>query len=163
MGALLLDDVGQLLRGLEATQQELSALYREKRTALIRGRSDELMQIATAETALAERLRSLLGRRQQILAEARRAGVDGADSIQDLVGALGEDGGRELPNRIERARRRADDLRRETWIHWVIAHRAYSHYTQLVELIAHCGKKSPTYGRGANEETPGGAIFDASV
>ena len=162
MGAQLLDEIRQFLHGLERAQEELSTLYAEKRTALIHGRSDDLMRIAQTESTLADTLKSLLDRRGQILDQARRSGVD-ADSILTLVGAAGGDDRVVLEPRIQQLRRSADELRRETWIHWIIAHRAYSHYSELLELVAHSGKNSPTYDQKSNEASSGGAIFDASV
>lgn len=162
MGAQLLDEIRQFLHGLERAQQELSTLYAEKRTALVQGRNDDLMRIAQTESTLADTLKSLLGRRGQILDQAKSSGVD-ANSILTLVGAVGGDDYVALEPRIEQLRRNADELRRETWIHWIIAHRAYSHYSELLELVAHSGKKSPTYDEKSKESSSGGAIFDASV
>ena len=53
-------------------------------------------------------------------------------------------------------------LQQESWVHWIISHRCYNHYTELLELIAHGGHRAPTYG----DRTPsaaGGALLDAAA
>ena len=71
----------------------------------------------------------------------------------------------QLESQIERIQELAKNLRRESWIQWIIAHRTCSHYSEIKNLIAHCGEKDPIYSRDQNEEQiiSGGAIQDASI
>ena len=163
MSGQLAEDIRQFLRGVEATQDDLAALYRRKRAALTQARPGELLQIADSETGLAKQLQAHLARRRQILRDSAQAGLPG-DSIQKVVASLGEEARAELEPHVARARRTAGEVRRETWIHWIITQRALCHYQNLLELIAHCGRKSPTYSRRPGQEpSSGGAILDASA
>jgi hypothetical protein len=54
-------------------------------------------------------------------------------------------------------------LRYENLIQWIISQRAYHHLSEMLELIAHCGKKSPTYSRHPDGRTVGGAVLDTSI
>jgi len=63
--------------------------------------------------------------------------------------------------RCDQAEQRAWHLRREGWTQFIIAHRNFSHYTDLVELIANHGHPAPTY---ADKTTAaGGAVLDAAA
>jgi len=163
MGGHVLSDVRELLCALEAAQRDLSTLQDRKRTALVQGHSDELLTIAGDETTIGNRLRALLDRRGEILRDARKSGLHGADSLLALAENLPPKDREELEPRIKAARKQAAQIRRETWVQWIIAHRAYSHYTSLLELIALSGRKSPTYEAKSSNATVGGAIFDASI
>src|SRR3989304_3032331 len=77
MSGQLAEDIRQFLRGVEATQDDLAALYRRKRAALTQARPGELLQIADSETGLAKQLQAHLARRRQILRDASQAGLPG--------------------------------------------------------------------------------------
>lgn len=164
MSTPLLEEVRQLLPELEATQSEFADLFVNKRQALIAARSDELLQLADSEAELAKRLHAHLGRRQKILLQARRAGLP-SDSIVALVAHIAGDLQEQLESQIERIREMAKSLRRESWIQWIIAHRTCSLYSEIKNLIAHCGEKDPIYSRDKSKEQKisGGAILDASI
>ncbi len=164
MSTLLLEEVRQLLPELEATQSEFAELFVHKRQALIAARSEELLQLADSEAELAKRLHSHLGRRQKILLDAKHAGLP-SDSIVSLVARISGDLREQLESQIERIQEMANHLRRESWIQWIIAHRTCSLYSEIKNLIAHCGEKDPIYSRDKNEEQniSGGAILDASI
>lgn len=163
MGGSLLDRVRELLRALETAQRDLSSLQDRKRAALTRGESSELLGIAREETILSNRLRDLLQQRSQILESARVAGAEDTGSLSSFVATLPPAEREELEPRVVQARRHAERIRRETWVQWIIAHRAYSHYSSLLELIAQSGSKSPTYDEKPVKHSSGGAIFDASI
>jgi len=162
MSGSLLNEVKQFLDALEPTQQELSQLFHEKRTALTAARSDDLRRLCETEAELSKRLQVLLGRRQQILHVAKQADLP-SQSLRTLVASIANDQQDVLVSRLERAREMAGQIRRESWIHWIIAHRTYSHYTELLNLIANCGEKAPIYGRKASDESTGGVFLDASI
>ena len=46
-------------------------------------------------------------------------------------------------------------LRRQSWSHWILAHRSYHHYTALLEIIAHGGHKPPTYSESPSSASGG--------
>ena len=164
MSMHLLEEVRQLLPELEATQSEFADLFVNKRQALVAARSAELLRIADSEAELANRLQAHLGRRQKILLQAKRAGLP-SDSIVELVARIAGDLREQLELQIERIRDAANSLRRESWIQWIIAHRTCSQYSEIKNLIAHCGEKDPIYSRDTNKEQnfSGGAILDASI
>ena len=163
MSEQLVDEIRQFLRGVQSAQDDLAALYRRKRAALTAARAGELLQIAESETLLVQELQAQLARRREILRESALAGLPG-DSIQHVVASLGAEARADLEPHVERARRTAGEVRRETWVHWIIAQRALCHYQNLLELIAHCGRKSPTYSRRPGQDhSGGGAILDASA
>lgn len=159
MSVETLDQIGQFLASLEATQTELSSLLEKKRAALVDARADELLRLSRIEADLTERLQGHLDSRRQILQQAEQSG-SAAESIRQLVA---ESGGEHLEPRLQRAERLAETLRRESWIHWIISQRTCRHYCDLLELIAHCGEAAPTYGRSLSRQTTGGAILDASA
>jgi hypothetical protein len=163
MSDALVADVRGYLRSFEATQEELGELYRLKRTALIEARAGDLMRITESETKLAFDLKDQLGRRRQILQQSKSAGLPD-DSIRALVAALHPEIRAELEPQIERAHATASQVRRESWIHFIIAQRSLHHFNELTDLIAHGGQKAPTYSRSRGQEaTSGGAILDASA
>ncbi len=155
-------DVARFLDRLETTQEALLELYGLERTALTRARSRELLELAEREAGLGRELEEILRERRGIL---RRGQADGlpSGSIAALVTAL--TGGREsvLTDRVAQARSRTETLRRESWIHWIIAQRAYNHCSTVIDLIAHRGERPVTYTQGASDGGSGGAILDASA
>ncbi|MGE3314792.1 MAG: flagellar export chaperone FlgN [Planctomycetaceae bacterium] len=163
MSEALVAEVRKFLRNYESTQLELGELYRHKRTALVEANTPDLLRIAESESKLAIDLKDQLGRRRQILQQSAKAGLPG-ESIRSLVAAFDQKSRAELEPQIERAQATATHVRRESWIHFIIAQRSLHQYNDLMELIAHCGQKSPTYSRVRGQETTGGgAILDASA
>lgn len=142
---------------LETVQSELFALYRRKREALATADVAELQALQTPEEDLAKRLMTLQQDRQRILARSGQLGVP-STSLAEVVTALGGD--EELQPRIARCRRRAGELRREGWVHWVVANRSIAQTSSLLELIAHRGDRPPTYDGAA---TSGGTLLDTSA
>lgn len=162
MSGQLMRAIRQHLSALEQTQDELSALLKRKRSALINARADELGRIAGAEEQLANRLKAHLTCRRRILQQAQEQGTP-SDSILNLVVQIGGDDREQLERRIERARVAAEQIRRLGWVDWIVAQRALRQHNELLELIAHCGEKAPTYSNQPSKETAGGAILDTSV
>ena len=159
-----LDSVRQFVQALEAVQDDQAELFRRKRAALAQARSAELQALADPEAELIRRMQKLLSRRQEILHDAARDGSQ-ASSITALVEALpGNDlETPDLRRRITRAKQRAEQFRRENLVHWIVAQRTHAHYTELIELIAHRGRRAPTYANGPARDPAGGALLDASA
>lgn len=162
MAMPLVDEVGRFLDRLETTQKDLARVYGQKRSALVRADAGELNRLAQAEGELVERLRALLNERRRILEEAARVGYSCA-TLHRLVGLLAGNKRGVWQARINRAQEALRRLQREGWTHWIIANRACHHYTEVLELIAHCGEKAPTYGQRTEQPATGGAILDASI
>lgn len=142
---------------LEAVQSELFALSRRKRTALATADVAVLQSLLAPETDLAKRLTTLRNERSQLLVRAGQYRAPNA-SLAELGIACGSD--QELQSRMARCRSRAAELRREGWVHWVVAQRSIAQTSSLLELIAHRGDRPPTYD---NATTNGGTLLDTSA
>lgn len=163
MADALVAELRRYLRRFQTTQEQLEELYRDKRSALIAARAADLLQIAETEAKLVGELKDQLGDRRKLLARSAGMGIP-AESIRSIVKALDADARAELEPQIARAQSAATQNRRESWIHFIIAQRSLHQYNDLLELIAHCGQKSPTYSPARSQEASGGgAILDASA
>ncbi|MBI3864991.1 MAG: hypothetical protein HY290_24215 [Planctomycetia bacterium] len=168
MRLTLLHELTQFLTELEQTQQELLTLFAAKRRALNAFQPDELLRLSSREGELAARLKELVGKRNVLLNKARGAGF-AVESLLEFTGAIGKTVGDSrvlraielIQGRILASQRRTAALQRESWVHWIISHRCYNHYTELLELIAHGGHPAPTYGKAL--ATAGGAVLDAAA
>lgn len=155
-------ELGRFLTELEQAQGELRDLFAAKSLALQRIQGEELVRISEGELELGKRLQALLARRNRLLDAAGKQGI-AATSLMTLTGAIGIEIREPLLQRIRLAEQRSAELRHESWIHWIISHRCYNHYTELLELIAHGGKKAPTYSQANQTTGAGGAVLDASI
>ena len=169
MRLTLLHELARLLTALEETQEHLLALFAAKRQALDAFQSQELVRLSAREGELAARLQEIVKERMSLLVKARDAGFV-VESLLDLAGAIGRTVGDArvlravelLQGRILRAQQRTARLQQESWVHWIISHRCYNHFTELLDLIAHGGHPAPTYGDKAANAT-GGALLDAAA
>ena len=166
----MLHDLQKLLDSLEQVQSELRSLYARKRQALRSSRSDQLTKLLNPERVLVHRLRDLLRQRYRLLEEARRRGFGVTDLrtlAEQLVGT--SDGAEEqllpLMQRIQAVREAATQLRQESWVQWIVAHRAYQHQSELLALIARGGGVEPVYHEHGESYVPneGGALLDHAV
>lgn len=158
----LLGQILGVLNDLEPIQKQLLNLYQEKSKALKQVDVELIEQLGALEEQLTRELQFVILRRQQLLQEAEKQGLP-ADSMQNLLSALGVDKSNPIFQRIYDAQEQSQALRHESWVQWIVSQRSYQHYSQILELIAHAGQKVPTYSRGQNENNTGGAIFDASA
>ncbi len=158
----LLGEVRQFLSALDSTQDEMLSLFEDKRTALKSRAPQHLLRLADPEQRLTDRMQKLLQRRGRILQSARGIGL-AADSVDVLLNGIGGQEADELLTLVEQAKSKSAELRRESWVQWVVTHRAASHYGNLLDMIANCGEKRPTYSRNETKEADGGAILDASI
>lgn len=155
-------EIKQFLIALEKVQHELAQLFERKLAALTASKANELLRLAGIESGLSQQMRELLLQRQEILQTAVNSGMQ-VESLLDVVMTFGGDEREELQQRIASAQEQTDKLRHEGWVHWIIAHRAYNHHTELLDLIAHSGQKAATYSQTADHSSHGGAILDASI
>jgi hypothetical protein len=144
-------------------------LFTAKREALDRRLSAELIRLSIREGELTESLQELVKKRTELLIKARGAGF-AVESLLELAGVIGRTVGDSrvlraielIENRIIQSQLRTTKLQQESWVHWIISHRCYNHYTELIELIAHGGHRAPTYGEKTPSST-GGALLDAAA
>ncbi|MBN74015.1 MAG: hypothetical protein CME32_32590 [Gimesia sp.] len=160
----LLGKLTGILNDLEPIQKKLLELYEQKSQALKQVDPERIEQLAVIEEQLTNTLQFILLRRQQLLQTAEQLGLP-ASSLQELLPGLGLgiEVSEPIAERIEVVQQRSQKLRHESWVQWIVAQRSFQHYSQILELIAHAGKKTPTYSGGQNENGSGGAIFDASA
>jgi flagellar biosynthesis/type III secretory pathway chaperone len=153
-----------LVDAYEQIQSDLGLVLEGKEQAIRDGKSGDLVEFAQREGALAQRLQAFAAARGKLLAEARRQGLP-SESLQSLTGAIGGSQGAAVRERLVVASGRSARLRRQSWCHWILAHRSYHHYSQLLEIIAHGGHKPPTYSDSPSPATGGrgGVVLDASV
>jgi hypothetical protein len=155
-------EIRRMLTDLEAAQAALRDVLARKRRALQAADVVELERIGALEGECVRELQALLGRRRGILDQAG-AGHP-AESITDLVERLDDADRPALRRQIARIRAAADEIRRETWVHWIVTRSLSAHYGELLELIANCGREAATYEeRPVAHTSAGGAILDASV
>jgi hypothetical protein len=165
----LLHELTRFLAALEETQENLLALFTAKRKALDAFQTQELMRLSAQEGELVARLQKLVKERTEMLLKARDAGFV-VESLLELAGAIGRTVGDArvlraielITGRIMQAQHRTARLQHESWVHWIISHRCYNHFTELLELIAHGGHPAPTYGDKPTAAV-GGALLDAAA
>ena len=160
----LLPQIISLVEALEQIQAELGNVYAGKDQAVAAGNSEALVGLAEREGVLAQRMQAFAAARGKLLAEARKQGLP-AESLGGLTGAIGGGQGPAVLERIQFAQERSSLLRRQSWRHWILAHRSYHHYSALLEIIAHGGQSPPTYSDSPSPASGGrgGVVLDASV
>lgn len=157
--ATLAEDLRSYLVGVDADQGALADVQSRKGAALRRADATVLSSLVTEEQALVTRLKRRLGDRADLLNRARLEGRPAA-SLTEYVEHWGDDDTR---NRLARTLATTERLRRETWVHWIVTKHTLGQYDALRELIAHHGKRAPTYEAGEEPTTTGGAVLDASA
>ena len=154
--------VRRFLAELEAAQTGLRDVLDRKGRALQAADAAALERIGEVEQEHVRGLQALLSRRRSILDRAGALGT--VESISDIVEQFESSDQIDLREQIGRIQLAADQIRRETWVHWIVARSMSSHYSELLELIANCGRETPTYDeRPIAHQRGGGAILDASV
>jgi hypothetical protein len=158
-----LDDVSRFAQVLETTQQELLESLRLKRKALISGSALDLQRLNDAALEVARRLKGLTVWRTRLLEQAHLAG-DRGETISDvLAGSISFDA-EQLRGRLAAVQNRFSEARREAWIQWIIAQRTSGVYTDVLDLLARGGRRSPIYGETPNDtNAASGAVLDAAV
>lgn len=132
-------DVAALLEELSSVQDDLLAVLRLKREALVTGDLTALAELQGREQALAARLKACQGRRLEQLASARKAGL-AVENLGKLAhaakGALRGKFGRE----VKSASPPMQLLRNEAITNWVLAQKSLLLVSQQVEMIATGGR-----------------------
>ena len=143
-------------------QSELLALYRRKRVALVTADLPTLRPLNEGEAELGDRLRTLVTERSAVLAQAQRFGLPHGSLVEVAVGVGCPP---TVLDEIAACRRRAEALRREGWVQWVVARRSLAQTSELLELIGRAGRgPAPTYAeRSGRASAAGGSLLDASA
>lgn len=158
-----IDDVTRFASVLEATQQDLLATLRMKRRALVSGSSEDLSKLTAAAQEAAKRLRQLTDWRTSLLDLAHQSGAKG-NSLSDVLAESASPRHEHLRARFLAVQQRFGEAQRESWIQWIIAQRAGAYYTDILELLAQGGQRSPIYGDAPDAlNSSGGAVLDAAV
>jgi flagellar biosynthesis/type III secretory pathway chaperone len=138
-------ELGALLDELAGAQEELLAVLTTKREQLARVDLAGLAQTQGREEELIRRLATCQERRADLIAAARKAGLEG-DSLGKLAGLASSGRRGKLNEQAKAATAKIRLLRHESLTNWVLAQRALLHVSQLVEIIATGGRLQPTYG-----------------
>jgi hypothetical protein len=154
-------ELAALLSRLSAAQRELLSLLATKRELIVNRDHQGLAVLAAKEGELAAELQACQERRQQLLAEADRAGMP-AGSLAELSSVLPKKAGNALLGPVEEARNRARLIRHECLTQWLAVQRTVLHLSQILEIIATGGRTQPTYGKGRALERSG-ALMDQAV
>ncbi len=144
-------------------QEKLLQLQSGKREALIVGDWPTVHCQEQEEQAAQQELQVLWNRRKRMLHEWQQAGI-AASTLQQGVDLLGWEREARLSTMLREVRLNTERLRRESWGLWVMAQRSARCYTQLLELLAQGGEKSPVYHQHREAEPIGGGAFlDAAM
>ncbi len=150
-------ELGCLLGELSAVQEELLAVLAAKRGQLAAVDLPGLAETQAREEQIAERLKLFQERRADLIATARKAGLE-ADSLGKLAKAAGQDRRGKLSEQAKAATAKMRLLRHESLTNWVLAQRALLHVSQLVEIIATGGRLQPTYGERQSAHSCGALV-----
>jgi hypothetical protein len=159
----LAHEIEELLGEIDETQNALGATYRDKRAAIREANAPEIDRLTRFEQEQISELQVHLRRREQILQRARQAGLP-ADSLKSLVGTLPEPFRESLLAHLDETRRTTDANRRESWILWIVCKQSLRFFSNVIELIANGGRRTPIYSaRPEAELSTGGALLDAKA
>jgi len=157
------DEVARFVDALEAAQQELFETLRQQRLALATANNREMERLNIAAGEAAQRLQQISAWRMRLLDQAAGHGIRAANLLVVLAREVSLDA-EKLRARLTAVQQRFGELRREAWIHWIIAHRSQSVYAEIVDLIALGGQRSPVYSDGPQTTPPrGGVMLDAAA
>lgn len=154
-------DLTALLQELSATQSDLLSLLDEKRHLIVARDTAGLTELAPREEAIVARLQSCQKNRRELLERAANRRLP-SDSIRSLANVLPEPARGEMAEQVEEASRRFRLLNHQSLTNWVLIQRSLLHLSQLLEIIATGGRKSPTYGKVESTRS-GGSLVDQAA
>lgn len=152
------DELTELLDDLLETQQSMLQLLDSKRTAMTSRNLEEINKLQPQEEALCQRLLDCQQRRSDMLEVARQANLP-VKNLANLTKTVAKEIGPEIPNKVKEANNRSIQLKHQSLTNWIIAQRNLLHVSQLLEIIATGGGKTPTYG-GNGESAQNGFMLD---
>ena len=154
-------EIAALLSELSATQTELLGLLDEKRRLLVSRDAAALTEMAPREAAIVTRLQAFQERRRELLERAKAQQLPN-DSLRSLAQVLPEPARVEMADQVEQASQRCRLLSHHSLANWVLIQRSLLHLSQMLEIIATGGRKSPTYGR-VDRLRSGGSLVDQAA
>lgn len=154
--------ISGLLKDLSSVQADLLVVLEQKRKVLVAGgKEDDLAPLQEQEQLLASRLSECQQRRLEMLAQASEEGRP-SSNIQTLAGSLPKKIQARLKPAIRDGRARTRLLQHQSLTNWVLVQRTLLHLSQMVEIIATGGEKSPIYRKSGPSPTSG-ALMDFDV
>jgi hypothetical protein len=158
-------EIEDLLVAVDETQNALAIAYRDKRSAFRQSNGPEIDRLTRIEESLVADLQAHLRQREQVLQQARGMGLP-FDSLASVVRTFDEPLRARLLEKIERTRRVTDANRRESWILWIVCKQSLRFFSDVIELIANGGRRTPIYLARAGavaELSTGGSLLDAKA
>lgn len=140
-------EIDQLLDDLLETQQSMLQLLQTKRQAMTKRDLPAIESLQSEEESLGSRLADCHQKRREILDKATMAKLPSTD-IQSLAAAIKTDKSPAIETKIKSVKQLTEQLRQHSLTNWIIAQRNLLHVSQLLEIIATGGNKTPTYGDG---------------
>jgi hypothetical protein len=160
MSERLATELEQFAAATLAAQQHLLDLLRRKRVALAASDMPAVAAFQIPEMQAAEQLQAMLAWRAKLLERAQQSGHD-APTLTDLAHDIGAGGNTQ--RLLESSRRTARELQRESWVHWIITNRCAQYYRELIDRIAHNGKRAPTYEPVDHFSAASGTLLNATA
>ena len=148
----------------ETTQLELGRLFERKRQFLRKLTPNGTQPLLNEEAVLAEQLSSHVRTRREILRTLDPTGRK-FSTLEAVTATFEEPARGRLAERILRLKKRGIELRRESWIQWIVTQRGARHCGELVDMVAGPAGQPLTYecsDRSANLSS-GGTLLDASI
>lgn len=162
MAAIIAEEIRTYLTELISVQAELSNLNQSKFQALSEENTGQIQKLTLLESKQVNRLKEMTEEREQFLARANQAGIS-INSIREFISRLPETENEGLMELIEKSTQLTLHLRQQSWKQWVYIQRSHQHNSEILELIAHRGVKSPTYDENSPQGANGGVVLDASA
>ncbi len=161
MAEILLKELERFAAALIEAQRTLLEVLRRKCGLLASSDLNGLAALQATETEAAQRLQTIVSWRAKLLDAAKRGGLN-CETLTELARSLDGPKRAGVLASLAAAHQLALQLQQESWVHWVITNRCCNFYGEVLELIAHGGKKSPTY-QSEDWVERGGAVLNASA
>jgi|GEM_PF-3925374 len=158
----IVQEIRRLLVAFRSVQKRLFSIYAQKNRAMRTSNLEILNRSLVEENRCHIEFQNLMRVRKDLITRANPL-APGAKTLEELVELIGEEDRDELLGKVKILKTSTANLRSQSWGHWIIARRGFQHYSQILELIANSGKKSPTYERTNRHVHSGGAILDTSA
>jgi flagellar biosynthesis/type III secretory pathway chaperone len=151
-------ELTEFLTELSAVQDELLSVLASKRECMSRRDAAGMQALNEREALLGDRLQAIQSRRGEMLATARKQGME-CDNLQKLAKLLPAGKQAALVKQMKDAAWRTRLLQHQSLTNWVIAQRSVLHLSQMIEIIATGGRLRPTYGK-SDAALARGALVD---
>jgi len=158
----ILDELQALLIDLESNQAAFLAMFKKKSVVMKNPTPIELVRLIDEELKLTRITQDCLNRRTSILSQVGKLGLN-VNSLSEVIQVIAGAKRNRLLGDINRIEDGSQRIRKESWVHWIIAHRTQNLYTELLEIIAQCGEKPATYSPEDKQCSQGGALLDTSA